>query len=228
MIKQERLLLKGEIMNLLIIDCSTGMKLYLIKNNEEFVFVDENQKRHTDTLLSTVDDLFTQAGLSVKDLDCIGVCVGPGSFTGIRVAVSICKGLSVESKIKVVVATNFDIYQFNEKENYALVLEGFSDYVYVREKFGEVVNDLCVAVDEFANKLLQNNNKAIVYVQNDKIKESLNKFNIESQIAKNDTISLFKYKINNKIFSELNKIEPIYLRASQAEIERNKKLGKEV
>ena len=49
-----------------------------------------------------------------------------------------------------------------------------------------------------------------------------------SQIAKNDTISLFKYKINNKIFSELNKIEPIYLRASQAEIERNKKLGKEV
>ncbi len=37
--------------------------------------------------------------------------------------------------------------------------------------------------------------------------------------------NLFYVKITNKEFVLIEKIEPIYLRASQAEIERNKRLG---
>ena len=82
-----------------------------MKNDEEFCKIDENQKKHTDELLVSVDELLKQAGLNANQIDVVGVCEGPGSFTGIRVAVSICKGLAVESKIKIVTASNFDVYQ---------------------------------------------------------------------------------------------------------------------
>ena len=43
------------------------------------------------------------------------------------------------------------------------------------------------------------------------------------EIAEKDIISAFKNEIKKDGFVELNKIYPVYLRASQAEIEREKK-----
>ena len=100
-------------MNKLILDCSAGMSVWLCKDDEVFFKVDENQKKHTDELLLTVDELLKNASISVADLDVIGVCVGPGSFTGVRVAISICKGLAVGAKTKFVQISNFDLYSQN-------------------------------------------------------------------------------------------------------------------
>ena len=95
----------------LIIDCSSGMKVYLIDEDKEYVKIDENQKKHTDELLVVIDELLKSANLKIEDIENLCVCVGPGSFTGIRVAISICKGLAVDSKMKVFVASNFEIIE---------------------------------------------------------------------------------------------------------------------
>ncbi len=211
-------------MNSLIIDCSAGMKVYLQVNGKLFSKVDENQKKHTDELLVCVDELFSQANIKPTDLDVIGVCEGPGSFTGIRVAISICKGLAVESDVKIVVASNFDVFSFGINENSIFVLEGFSEFVYVRKMIDKNVIDECVNINKFANEYLTNLNSVKVYVQNEAVKDKLNNLKIDAKIAKNNTILLFNYKIENNLFTDINSINPIYLRASQAEIERNKKL----
>ena len=51
-------------------------------------------KGHQERLGSMVREVMETAGLSFDDLDRIGVTVGPGSFTGLRVGVAFAKGLS--------------------------------------------------------------------------------------------------------------------------------------
>lgn len=212
-------------MNSLIIDCSAGMKVYLCAGENVVSKIDENQKKHTDELLVCVDELLKQAGLTVNDLNVVGVCEGPGSFTGIRVAISICKGLSVESKVKVVVASNFDIIQHGITSDAVFVLDGFSEFVYVRKFVDGKTCDECVNINDFAKEYFDKLNNIDVYAQNDVVKQKLELLKINSKIAKNNTILCFKYKIENNLFININEINPIYLRASQAEIERNKKLN---
>ncbi len=226
MITKERLRLKGEYMNKLIIDCSAGMSVYVVKENNVFSYVDLDMKKHTDNLLVKVDEILKEANLSVSEIDCFCVCIGPGSFTGIRVAISIIKGLCINTNAKICVASNFDIYKVNTNENYALVLEGFSNNNYVRFKIENVITEECLAISEFNDKIKQNNNILNIYAQNEKVQSTLRNFEINSKIADIDIILCFDELIKNNKFIEINKITPIYLRASQAEIEREKRLNK--
>lgn len=49
---------------------------------------------HSRTLLPMAEDLLKNAGMSLKDVDLLAVAHGPGSFTGIRIGVSTVKGLA--------------------------------------------------------------------------------------------------------------------------------------
>lgn len=211
-------------MNKLFIDCSDGMSVFVVLEKEVFSFVDHDQKKHTDNLLVKVDELLTSAKIKISDIDVFGVCVGPGSFTGIRVAVSVIKGLAVNSNAKIVEASNFDTFVCDEK-NFCLVLDGFSNYVYVRTSDNGEVVDECVLINDFVNNI--KNNKFEIYAENEKVQNLLKKYEIQSKIAEKDANLCFERKIQNKQFIAINEICPIYLRASQAEIERQKKLENE-
>lgn len=50
---------------------------------------------HQERLAPLVAELMTEAGLEFDQLDRIGVTVGPGSFTGLRVGLAFAKGLGV-------------------------------------------------------------------------------------------------------------------------------------
>lgn len=210
-------------MNSLIIDCSSGMSIFLLKNEERFSVVDTNQKRHTDELLLAVDRLFSDAKISVNELDVIGVCVGPGSFTGIRVAVSIAKGLAVESKIKIIQMSNFDVYDIKNDSEYVLVLDGFSNYVYARFVSKNGLVDKCLTVQELVDNL-KLNPEFNVYVQSEKMQNLLKQSEIIAQIANYNAILCFNSNVDKNQFIDTQQISPVYLRASQAEIERQKKI----
>jgi len=57
---------------------------------------------HSQTLLPAVDSLLTLTGVSRKQIDKIAVCIGPGSFTGLRIGVAAAKGLAMALGVKVV------------------------------------------------------------------------------------------------------------------------------
>ena len=211
-------------MNSLILDCSCGMNVVVIAGDNVFLSRDDNNKKHTDNLLVVVDEKLKEAGLSVNDLDNIGVCVGPGSFTGIRVAISMIKGLAVNSKARIFVLSNFDAFSKIDAEKYVCVLEGFSSFVYARFVGIGDIFDECIDVKELAERLEKEQiNK--VYVLTEKTQNILLKSEINSQIVENEIIYALLNKVGKGDSVELNQISPVYLRASQAEIERNKKLN---
>jgi tRNA threonylcarbamoyladenosine biosynthesis protein TsaB len=57
---------------------------------------------HNEHVLPMLDELMSDAGIGVQDLDIIGFGAGPGSFTGIRIAASVCQGLALAADAGVV------------------------------------------------------------------------------------------------------------------------------
>ncbi|MCL2758557.1 MAG: tRNA (adenosine(37)-N6)-threonylcarbamoyltransferase complex dimerization subunit type 1 TsaB [Alphaproteobacteria bacterium] len=57
-----------------------------------------------------VEKFLGDAGATFKGLTAIGVIVGPGSFTGIRLSIAYAKGLSIALGIPVVPVNGFEVY----------------------------------------------------------------------------------------------------------------------
>jgi tRNA threonylcarbamoyladenosine biosynthesis protein TsaB len=55
----------------------------------------EASARHAELLLPTVQRCLSGSGIALGDIDALGVGIGPGSFTGLRVGVATAKGLGL-------------------------------------------------------------------------------------------------------------------------------------
>ena len=64
---------------------------------------------HSAFLISTIRDLLRNNNLYIKDIDIIGVNIGPGSFTGIRAGITIARVLAQQFNIKICPVTSLNI-----------------------------------------------------------------------------------------------------------------------
>lgn len=62
----------------------------------------EEPRSHTKLVMAMVAELLDEAKIKVRDLDAIGVTVGPGSFTGLRIGFATVQGLAFATDIPVV------------------------------------------------------------------------------------------------------------------------------
>jgi tRNA threonylcarbamoyladenosine biosynthesis protein TsaB len=65
----------------------------------------DDRRSGAEQLLPLVEAARAEAGLAYADLDSIGVTVGPGSFTGIRVGLAAARGLALATGIRLVGVT---------------------------------------------------------------------------------------------------------------------------
>jgi len=82
----------------------------LLKNDKNISTVfTEMQKGQVESLFQILETLLKNESTTWDNLNAIGVGVGPGNFTGIRISVSAARGLALSLKIPAIGISNFDI-----------------------------------------------------------------------------------------------------------------------
>lgn len=91
-------------MKVLAFDSSSqALSVALLEDQKIVAQTSLNQKQnHSVTLMPTIDFLMTQVAWQPRDLERIVVAQGPGSYTGLRVAVATAKTLAYALQIEVV------------------------------------------------------------------------------------------------------------------------------
>lgn len=71
---------------------------------------------HAEVLMGIIGDVLSKASITYKDLSRIGVTIGPGSFTGVRVGMSVARGLGMSLKIPVLGVSTLDACEAQARE----------------------------------------------------------------------------------------------------------------
>ncbi len=206
--------------------CFRSAEIMAVGEKVEFERVDANCK-HSEHVLPEVEKVLKRANLGVKDVDVLGVCVGPGSFTGIRIGVALVKGFGFSRDLPCVAFNSFEViaeqYFLNqsEAEEVVVVLDGLGGFVFVSKlgRKGEVlVEPTCMSLAEMAEFIKQNSCEYVCH-EDDKDKFALKSVEL--------TQAAYENVLNRKLLTgktvSCAEISPLYLRKSQAEVELEKK-----
>ena len=88
---------------LLAIDTSKLQSRVGLKCDAEVLECSSTQKKHaSQEILCLIENVLDEAGVSISDLDGIGVVTGPGSFTGVRIGVAAAQGLSASAGVPLI------------------------------------------------------------------------------------------------------------------------------
>lgn len=98
-------------MKLLAIDTSTNVCSVCISDDNRTVaeYVSLSSLNHSERLMPAIEFLFSQIDWPMGELDGIAVINGPGSFTGLRIALSVTKGLAFALNCPVVAVNALEV-----------------------------------------------------------------------------------------------------------------------
>lgn len=218
-------------MNVLAI--CTASKSTLITINYQGTLITKKLEfsRHSENLFPLLLETLEEHNLGLKDFDCFGCVVGPGSFTGIRIGLSVIKGFAYANNKPVVAVNSLELLAYNlvagnDGKNIIAVINAGAGLVYHQAfavENGDLVSIAEPKVDKFKHFLgyKESNFSAdtlVVYSQNGEKGED---YSTELGDSEEFSLESLARAIDNKIkrneFTTAVEVSPLYLRVSQAE-----------
>jgi tRNA threonylcarbamoyladenosine biosynthesis protein TsaB len=98
-------------MRILALDTSSDLTAVAVADGERVLAEDDaaSVDRHGEVLLPRIEAQLGAAGLSLVQIELIGVGLGPGSFTGLRVGVATAKGLALATGIPICGVSSLEV-----------------------------------------------------------------------------------------------------------------------
>lgn len=195
----------------------------------------DDEKTHSQKLMPIVDKVFKEHNLTLKDMDLLACCVGPGSFTGIRIGIATMKAFADVTNIKTVSVTSLESLSYNIEEDGIIIpiIDCKNNNVYSaifsRENntYKQIGENIADNIDNAISLYKANaENKNITFVGDgsilykDLLTSSLSNKLIFSNKNTQSSISLAKCaydKYLEGLYGDSNNLSPLYLRKSQAE-----------
>ena len=195
----------------------------------------DDEKTHSQKLMPIVDKVFKEHNLTLKDMDLLACCVGPGSFTGIRIGIATMKAFADVTNIKTVSVTSLESLSYNIEEDGIIIpiIDCKNNNVYSaifskeNNTYKQIGKNISDNIDN-AIRLYKANveNKNITFVGDgsilykDLLTSKLSNKLIFSNKNIQSSISLAKCaydKYLEGLYGDSNNLSPLYLRKSQAE-----------
>lgn len=96
------------------------------------------KKRHSSQILEIINKALAEIDKTGKDIGCVGVVVGPGSFTGIRIGVATANALAKATGAMVVSINNLEVMLYGKERGVALIdCRNNNYYALVRSRLGD-------------------------------------------------------------------------------------------
>lgn len=107
------------------------MSVVCIEDNKVLSFYHKEAfKRQSELAMSILDECVKEAGWDPQDIHEVVIAIGPGSYTGVRIAMTIAKTLSAISNIQVKTTTSLELFVDTEEKTLVL-FDARSDRAYV-------------------------------------------------------------------------------------------------
>lgn len=232
-------------MHILTIDTSSNnCSVAILKDFKLLAEVNINYKlQHSEQLMPIINNLLDSLDLKPSDLDNLCLSIGPGSFTGLRIGLSLIKGMALALNIPIYAANSLETlsYAFLGTSYYILPMidalrGGYYNAIY---KFNnsklEIIKEPDInSITEIEKAILELDTKVIIVGDILEKKESEDFKKIDNVILANENNSIprainIAYLLRNRIlkndFDDINSLTPLYMRRSQAENQYLKKKG---
>ncbi len=206
-------------MTLFYID-TTSSYLYtaIIKDNDLLI---ENKKDLGKNLsvetISIVSNMFDEVNIKPNDIDKIIVVNGPGSFTGIRIGVTLAKIMAYTLNIPITTITSLEAMAKSIKTDKLIVpiinARREACYASIFDGNKEILHGAYMTLEKLKMMLL-GLNREYVYVSNDK-------FNFETEKYNPDIINIVNYYKDKECINP-HLVNPLYLKLTEAEENRLK------
>ena len=228
-------------MNVFAMDTSSLTATVAVLRDDKLLgeYTISNKLTHSQTVLTMTKQLLESLEMTLDDIDVFSVCVGPGSFTGLRIGMATVKTFAQVTSKPIIGISSLDAiaYNLSFNDNYTVspIIDSRRNEVYnALYKDGlKIKADRHLHIDELLSEL--KDQKVIfagdgVLIHKEKISKNEN-WCIAPQHLILPKASSLAYaalkKAKNNLFDDLYKLDPIYLRKSQAEREREERLAAE-
>ena len=122
--------------NFLAVDTSCNyLTVVAVKDGQTFsTFLPDCAMKHSVSVMGAVDETLQKADMTLSDCDFFAVVVGAGSFTGIRIGISVVKGFCLAFQKPSLSVTSFDVAAYNaidtEKKKALCLVDAMHDCYY--------------------------------------------------------------------------------------------------
>ena len=129
---------------------------------------------HSSRLMPAIKTVLEWGNLNIRDIDAFAVATGPGSFTGIRIAVTTAKSICYAIKKPILAISTLEAIAYNLRYVNQLIcpiLDARRDQVYTAIFQGgrdliRQTEDLCIPLAEFLNRLDDIGKNPVVFAGN--------------------------------------------------------------
>ena len=203
-------------MKLLCVD-TTKQKAIIALNNDGKMLYREipETKRHSEALLTELEQFLTDNRLTIKDITNLGCVTGPGSFTGIRIGMATVKAFSFALNLPIVSANCFEVIAEGYKNGY-VALKNTATAVYLAKITDGVVGEILVVNNE---DLIPTINNEPLFVSDCEQITGIESYKNIDVIEDYNSVMLkhFVRLVETESYTNGNNFAPTYAQLSQAE-----------
>lgn len=230
-------------MNVLAVETSTPLgSVALITKSGTAESTWDRQQSHAEIITTESEKLLQLSNLSLSDIDVFACGIGPGSFTGIRVALNFIRALAYAYDKPVLTLNSLELLALpalRKHDNVFCMQSAFRNLFYVshyhRNKHGydEILEPKAWTLAELEQ--YRSNSTLVVGEAFDKYKNHINKeqlldFYRDTELEDRPKASSFQYMnlshSDASDFQAWSETRPLYIRASEAEEKLRKGLIK--